>query len=155
MLKCVLNRYGLILKNHVTGRCEHGRTVAVGFFCYLATFIFSRTVIKKVVTREVYILLLALALWFSLICFCIMLQRAYQIEPIDICKMWLGNRVSHGRKKCRLWSYGLCQTVVLQMLTNVSEDYISSIFRIILKMELIRYSETLMTTYQTAWRHNP
>jgi hypothetical protein len=41
------------------------------------------------------------------------------------------------------------------VITNVSEESIASVFRIEVKMEAIRFSETLVIIYKTAWRHKP
>jgi hypothetical protein len=41
-----------------------------------------------------------------------------------------------------MWLSGLCHRLVMQMVTNVSEEHLASIFRI------MRYSETLVSALQ-------
>jgi hypothetical protein len=41
------------------------------------------------------------------------------------------------------------------VVTNISDEYITSIFRLKVKMEAIYSSKSLITTYKTAQCHNP
>jgi integrase len=59
--------------------------------------------------------------------------------------------------KCWLRSSVLSFSVDFYVVTDVSEERIAFIFRVIwqIEAEVIHFSETSVTTYKTAWRYNP